>query len=62
MLRFAQHDIGLLARIATQSGSGEGDVYNEEEVRGWLQSTGSKQLERKPLAGLTSFIVAETAR
>jgi cyclopropane fatty-acyl-phospholipid synthase-like methyltransferase len=41
--------------------SGEGDVYSEEEIHDWLQSTGWKQLERKPLAGPASVIVAETA-
>lgn len=41
--------------------SGEGDVYSEEEVRGWLETTGWKQLERTPLAGPASLIVAETA-
>jgi len=27
--------------------SGEGDVYSEEEVRGWLQATGWRPLERQ---------------
>jgi hypothetical protein len=40
--------------------SGEGDVYSEEEVRGWLQVTGWRPLERKPLAGASSLVVAET--
>lgn len=40
--------------------SGEGDVYSEEEVRGWLQATGWRPLERTPLAGPASLIVAET--
>ena len=39
--------------------SGEGDVYSEEEVQGWLQATGWRPLERKPLAGPASLIVAE---
>ncbi len=39
--------------------SGEGDVYSEEEVRGWLQATGWRLLERKPLAGPASLVVAE---
>ena len=41
--------------------TGEGDVYSEEEVRGWLVTTGWQPLERKPLAGPASLIVAETA-
>ena len=40
--------------------TGEGDVYSEEEVRGWLNETGWQALERKPLAGPQSLIVAET--
>jgi SAM-dependent methyltransferase len=40
--------------------SGEGDVYSDEEARGWLQDTGWRPLERKPLAGAASVIVAET--
>jgi ubiquinone/menaquinone biosynthesis C-methylase UbiE len=41
--------------------TGEGDVYSAEEVRDWLQATGWRMLERKPLAGPTSLIVAEKA-
>ncbi|HSE89927.1 MAG TPA: methyltransferase [Candidatus Binatia bacterium] len=41
--------------------SGEGDVYSEEEVRAWLKTTGWRSLERKPLAGPASLIVAEKA-
>ncbi len=41
--------------------TGEGDVYSEEEVRGWLGETGWRTLEHKPLAGPQSLIVAETA-
>jgi SAM-dependent methyltransferase len=41
--------------------TGEGDVYSEEEVQGWLEETGWRALERKPLAGPVSVIVAETA-
>lgn len=41
--------------------SAQGDVYSEEEVRGWLQTTGWRELEHKPLAGPSSLIVAETA-
>lgn len=41
--------------------TGEGDVYSEEEARGWLRATGWQALEHKPLAGPQSLIVAETA-
>lgn len=41
--------------------TGEGDVYSEEEAHKWLQETGWRVLERKPLAGPISVIVAETA-
>src|SRR5438132_7076339 len=30
--------------------SGEGDVYSEQEARGWLQESGWRAVERKPLA------------
>jgi len=40
--------------------TGEGDVYSEEEIRGWLAATGWQALEHKPLAGPASLIVAET--
>ena len=39
--------------------TGEGDVYSEQEVRGWLAETGWDPLERRPLAGPASLIVAE---
>jgi len=41
--------------------TGEGDVYSEEEARGWLQKSGWRAVERKPLAGPISLLVAETA-
>jgi hypothetical protein len=41
--------------------TGEGDVYSEEEARGWLQKSGWRAVERKPLAGPVSLLVAETA-
>jgi O-methyltransferase domain/Dimerisation domain len=41
--------------------SGKGDVYSEEEARGWLQESGWRAVERKPLAGALSLLVAETA-
>lgn len=42
--------------------SGEGDVYSEDEVRGWLAETGWHALERKPLAGPSSLVVAEASQ
>ncbi len=42
-------------------GTGEGDVYSAEEVRDWVQATGWRMLEHKPLAGPTSLLVAEKA-
>jgi hypothetical protein len=39
----------------------EGDMYSEEEVRGWLQETGWQVVEWKPLVGPQSLIVAKTA-
>ena len=42
--------------------SGEGDVYSEEEMSGWLKQTGWSALERKPLGDATSLLVAEAAR
>ena len=41
--------------------TGEGDVYSEEEVCGWLQASGWQFVEHKPLAGALSLLVAETA-
>jgi SAM-dependent methyltransferase len=41
--------------------TGEGDVYSEEEASGWLRQTGWRIVERKPLAGAVSLLVAETA-
>jgi SAM-dependent methyltransferase len=41
--------------------TGEGDVYSEEEARDWLQESGWRAVERKPLAGPISLLVAETA-
>jgi SAM-dependent methyltransferase len=41
--------------------TGEGDVYSEAEVRGWLQQTGWRAVEHTPLAGAISLLVAETA-
>ena len=39
--------------------SGEGQAYSEEEADEWLGQTGWQKLERKPLAGPLSLIVAE---
>jgi ubiquinone/menaquinone biosynthesis C-methylase UbiE len=39
--------------------TGEGDVYSVEEVSGWLEQTGWRALEHKPLAGPASLIAAE---
>jgi SAM-dependent methyltransferase len=39
--------------------TGEGAVYSEEEARGWLEQTGWEALERRPLAGAISLLVAE---
>jgi hypothetical protein len=39
--------------------SGEGQAYSEQEADTWLRQTGWEKLERMPLAGPTSLIVAE---
>jgi len=36
-----------------------GDVYSEVEMNGWLAQAGWRRLERLPLAGPQSAIVAE---
>jgi SAM-dependent methyltransferase len=41
--------------------SGEGDVYSEQELRGWLEETGWQTLDRRPLAGPQTLVVAEAA-
>jgi SAM-dependent methyltransferase len=41
--------------------TGEGDVYSEEEIRGWLAAAGWRPLERRSLAGPASLVLAETA-
>jgi hypothetical protein len=38
-----------------------GDVYNVDEARGWLDRTGWRFADRRPLAGPRSLIVAEAA-
>ncbi len=42
--------------------TGEGDVYSEEEVGNWLDLTGWRKLERRPLEGAASLIVAEATQ
>ena len=39
--------------------SGEGQAYSEQEADAWIGQTGWKKLEKKPLAGPVSLIVAE---
>jgi hypothetical protein len=41
--------------------SGEGQSYAEEDADAWLVETGWRQLERRPLAGPASVIIAEAA-
>jgi ubiquinone/menaquinone biosynthesis C-methylase UbiE len=40
------------------TGYGEGDVYSEEEVARWLQSTGWRRIDFRELAGAARLIVA----
>jgi len=39
--------------------TGEGDVYSAQEVKDWLDETGWRVVDRRPLAGPMSLIVAE---
>lgn len=39
--------------------SGEGQAYGEDEVDGWLGQNGWRRLERRPLAGPASVVIAE---
>jgi hypothetical protein len=39
--------------------TGEGDAYSEHEASEWLAQTGWRPLERKPLAGPISVLVAQ---
>jgi ubiquinone/menaquinone biosynthesis C-methylase UbiE len=41
--------------------AGEGQAYGEEEADKWLAQTGWRKLERRPLAGPGSVIIAEAA-
>lgn len=39
--------------------TGEGDIYSEGEVRQWLAATNWRFIQRRPLVGATSLILAE---
>jgi ubiquinone/menaquinone biosynthesis C-methylase UbiE len=39
--------------------TGEGDVYSAQEVKDWLDQTGWRFIDQKPLAGPMSLIIAE---
>ncbi len=39
--------------------AGEGDVYSEAELSDWLRETGWQRLERRPLVGPASLVIAE---
>jgi hypothetical protein len=39
--------------------SGEGQAYGEDDADEWLSKTGWRKLERRPLAGPGSVIIAE---
>ena len=39
--------------------SGDGQTYSEQEADEWLKPTKWRKLERKPLSGPISLIVAE---
>jgi hypothetical protein len=41
--------------------TGEGESYSEEDVRGWLSASGWRPLERRPLGGPSSVVIAEAA-
>jgi hypothetical protein len=41
--------------------AGEGQSYTEDEADAWLDQTGWSKLERRPLAGPASVIIAEAA-
>jgi len=42
--------------------TGEGDVYSQQEASEWLAQTGWQALERKPLAGPISVLIAGTSQ
>ncbi|MGE5268881.1 MAG: methyltransferase [Thiohalocapsa sp.] len=39
--------------------SGEGQAYGEDDAEAWLQQTGWRKVERRPLGGLASVIIGE---
>jgi hypothetical protein len=39
--------------------AGEGDVYSEDEGRGWLEQSGWRLAERRPLLGPVSLLIGE---
>jgi len=39
--------------------SGDGDTYSVDEARPWLAASGWRFLEHRPLAGVTSLVIAE---
>ena len=39
--------------------TGEGDVYSAQEVKDWLDQTGRRIIDRTPLAGPMSLLIAE---
>ena len=41
--------------------SGEGQADGENDAERWLSETGWRKLDRRPLAGPTSVIIAEAA-
>jgi hypothetical protein len=41
--------------------AGEGQAYSELEAENWLGQNGWRKHDRKPLAGMSSVIVAEAA-
>ena len=41
--------------------AGVGDVHSVEQSAEWLEQTGWRMVEHKPLAGPASLLVAETA-
>jgi len=41
--------------------SGEGQAYGEDDADRWLSETGWRKLDRRPLAGPASVIIAEAA-
>jgi len=41
--------------------SGEGQAYGEDDADRWLTETGWRKLDRRPLAGPASVIIAEAA-